>query len=270
MSRVHRNYSTCAWRLRLPLLLCALLGCGSASATWSIAADNPGTGTIAVAGASCSYMVYGIAQAVPGKGLVIVQAASSDKARTDAAGWLADGMPLPEILKRLSATDSDYAPDEQQYALLRVGDALPVGFTGDAVEGFKGSRSARHVTVQANTMASDQVVPRTFAALHPADWTDDASMADAVIAALQAGAAAGGDKRCARTGSATAFLSLYRTTDNPRQPWLTLAIYGLEPGSQDAVSLLAQRYRSWRAQDMGAASTQLFLLPGKDADGAPE
>lgn len=46
--------------------------------------------------------------------------------------------------------------------------------------------------------------------------------------------------------------------------------YGFEPGAQDAVALLAQRYRSWRAQDMDAASTQLFLLPGKNAGGDPE
>jgi uncharacterized Ntn-hydrolase superfamily protein len=252
--------------LRPCALLLALLVSGNASATWSIIVDHPKTGTIAVAGASCSYLVYGIAEVVPGKGVILVQAASNAQARTDAAKWLAEDVPPEDILSRLTSPSSDYSPTEQQYALLFTGGESPLVFTGEAVEGFKGSLGGPHVSVQANTMATDQVVPQTFAALHPSSWKDDAAMADAVMHALAAGAAAGGDKRCAGTGSATAFVSLFRKTDNPNQPWLTLAVYGLEPGSQDAVALLAGRYRAWRKSGMADSSTRLFVVPAPVAD----
>ena len=52
----------------------ALLIAPASNATWSIAALNDETRTIAVAGASCSYMVYGIATVAPGEGVVVVQA----------------------------------------------------------------------------------------------------------------------------------------------------------------------------------------------------
>jgi uncharacterized Ntn-hydrolase superfamily protein len=247
--------------LRRCLLLLALFVTGNASATWSIIADNPKTGTIAVAGASCSYLVYGIAEVVPGKGVVVVQAASNAQARADAAKWLAEDVPPDEILARLTSASSDYSPAEQQYALLVSDGKPPLAFTGDAVEGFNGSLGAAHVSVQANTMATDQVVPKTFAALSPESWEDDATMADAVMHALAAGAAAGGDKRCEGTGSATAFVSLFRKTDSPNLPWLTLVIFGLEPGSQDAVALLRARYRAWRETGMADSTTRLFVVP---------
>lgn len=243
------------------VLLWALFAAGNVSATWSIMADNPETGTIAVAGASCSYLVYGIAEVVPGKGVVIVQAASNAQARADAAKWLAEDVPPEEILARITAASSAYAPAEQQYAVLLSNGKSPLAFTGGAVEGFKGSLGAPHVSVQANTMATDLVVPKAFAALRPANWNDDAAMADDVMQALAAGAAAGGDKRCLGTGSSTAFVSLFRKTDNPNLPWLTIAIFGLEPGSQDAVALLGARYRAWRETGMADPTTRLFVMP---------
>jgi uncharacterized Ntn-hydrolase superfamily protein len=252
--------------LRPCVLLLALFVTDNAFATWSIIVDNPNTGTIAVAGASCSYLVYGIAEVVPGKGVVVVQAASNAQARSDAAKWLAEDVPLEDILSRLSSPSSDYSPADQQYALLLTDGKSPLAFTGESVEGFKGSLAAPHVSVQANTMATDQVVPKTFAVLQPSSWEDDFVMAGAVMHALAAGAAAGGDKRCEGTGSATAFVSLYRKADHPNQPWLTLAIYGLEPGSQDAVALLADRYRAWRKSGSADSSTRLFVVPAPKVD----
>jgi uncharacterized Ntn-hydrolase superfamily protein len=253
----------------------ALLLSANASATWSVAAVHPESGTIAVAGASCSYMVYGIARVLPGQGVVIVQAASNEKARSDAAEWLGKGDSFDAIMARLTAKDADYAIAQQQLALLRVdGKELPRTFTGDEVEGFKGSKVAHGVSVQANTMATDRVVPSTFAALHPADWADDQAMADAMIRALAAGAAEGGDKRCTGTGSATAFISLFRKNDNERVPWLNLVVYGIEPGSLDAVAQLQTLYRDWRKTKPSPASLQVFKIPAatktnkkSDADG---
>ena len=71
-----------------------------ANATWSVAAINARTGTIGVAAASCSGGVYGIQAVVPGKGAVIVQAASSNEARQAAVALLRAGAPLDTILAK--------------------------------------------------------------------------------------------------------------------------------------------------------------------------
>ena len=41
-----------------------------AQATWSITAVNPETGEVGIAGASCTYSVWGIAGVAPGKGVI--------------------------------------------------------------------------------------------------------------------------------------------------------------------------------------------------------
>ena len=53
----------------------------SAKATWSIIIIDPKTKEIGIAGASCTYSVYGIGGIVPGKGAVVVQAMSNKSAR---------------------------------------------------------------------------------------------------------------------------------------------------------------------------------------------
>lgn len=235
----------------------------AASATWSVAAINPETGTIAVAGASCSFMVYGIASVVPGKGVAIVQAASNADARGLAARLLKNGAPLDAIMAKLTDPASGFEPEQQQYALLGAGaDARPRTYTGSAVEGAKGSASADHISVQANTMVSDAVVERTFAALGAANWPDDTAMARAVMRAMDAGADVGGDKRCGGSNSASAFIALHRNQETAGQPWLELVVYGIEPGKSSAMKRLDDAFDTWLRQRSKDQSTRVFLVPG--------
>ncbi|MGA9422756.1 MAG: DUF1028 domain-containing protein [Rhodanobacteraceae bacterium] len=238
-----------------------------ARATWSIATINPRTGTIAVAGASCSYMVYGIASVVPGKGLVIVQAASNAKARADATAWLKAGKSLVSIMTRLTDPASEYEPARQQYALLRLGDdTQPRVYTGNEVEGAKGTATSDHVAVQANTMVSHLVVKRTFAALDKTHWTSDEAMARDVMHAMNAGATAGGDKRCGRANSASAFVGLYRKDDPERQPWMELVVYGIEPGKASAMTRLDRLFDAWLKTGAHERSMRQFVVPRMNSD----
>ncbi len=240
------------------LLVAFAASTGTASATWSVAAVNPGT--IAVAGASCSYMVYGIASVVPGKGVVIVQAASNAQARKDATAMLVAGAPLDDIIAKLTDPASGYEPAQQQYALLGVGkDARPRVYTGAEVEDTKGSAVSDHVSVQANTMVSDAVVRNTYAAPGKAKWSSDTAMASAVMRAMDAGASAGGDKRCGRVDSASAYIGLYKKDDPPGQPWLEL--YGIEPGTASAMAHLDGLFTTWLGGAMRDRSTRLFVVP---------
>lgn len=258
--------------IALPFLIATVLAgaCLSpdAHATWSVATVNPRTGTIGVAAASCSGEVYGIQTVVLGKGVVIVQAASNNDARQAAATMLREGVPLDTILAKITDPASGYAPQRQQYALLSSGtEARPRTYTGAEVPAEKGSAGADHVSVQANTMASDDVVAKTIAALGVADWPDDLSMARAIMRAMGAGAAAGGDHRCGKANSNTAFIGLYRKTDQKGAPWVELAVNGLPPGTESGMAHLDALFAQWLATGTDRPSTREFVQPAVAAPG---
>jgi uncharacterized Ntn-hydrolase superfamily protein len=250
-------------------LLAVLLFGGTvseASATWSIIAIHPRTGTIGVAAASCSGGVFGIQAVAPGTGAVIVQAESNDDARSVALKMLREGAPLDAILAKITDPSSGYAPERQQYAILArgAGDG-PRTFTGQEVPGIKGSASSRYVSVQGNTLASSRVIPDTVAALGQADWPDDLSMARALMRALSNGAAAGGDRRCGRAGSNTAFISLHRATDPTNAPWVSLSVNRIPVGVASGTAELQRLFAAWLRDGMRQPSTATFVVPEVDA-----
>ena len=249
--------------LKAVALLAALLSADTAHATWSVATLNQKTGTIVVAGASCSYMVYGIAEVVAGKGVVIVQASSNAKARADALEMLKSDKPLGDILKTIS-TGADYEPALQQYALLSFAEfEKPQTFTGNDVPAHKGSRTAPGISVQANTMVSDAVVARTFESVASSKWSTDLEQVEAGFRALRAGALAGGDSRCEGRNSSTAFITVFRKTDPERQPWLNLVIYGLDKSKRSAAAVMEEQFGQWTRSGSEETSTVRFTVPAR-------
>jgi uncharacterized Ntn-hydrolase superfamily protein len=257
-----------AFRCLIAVFLVAGYTIADAHATWSIATVNSRTGTIGVAAASCSGGVYGIQAVVPGKGVVIVQAASNNDARGAAVAMLRKGVPLDTILAKITAPHSPYQPQRQQYALLSSGtDARPRSYTGAEVPGAKGTAGADHISVQANTLASEDAVAKILAALGKADWADDLAMARAIMRAMDAGAKAGGDRRCGKANSNTAFIGLYRKTDPPDKPWVELAINGLPPATESGMAHLGNLFQQWLGAGTGRASTRRFVTPAAEASG---
>jgi uncharacterized Ntn-hydrolase superfamily protein len=239
----------------------ALLIAPASNATWSIAALNDETRTIAVAGASCSYMVYGIASVAPGKGVVVVQAASNGQARSAAATMMNAGKSLDAIMKAIR-DNASYGPQNQQYALLSFDEhEKPRVFTGEEVEGSKGAHAASGFSVQVNTMASEKVLQDTVKSFSNSSRSTDAELAQAVMASLIAGAKAGGDKRCKGSNSSSAFISLFKAKDHAQVPWLTLAVYGIEAGTQSAVDVLSHEFDTWLKEGQANQSTQVYLIP---------
>lgn len=243
---------------------------GHAHATWSVAAINPNTGTIGIAAASCSGGVYGIQAVLPGKGAVVVQAESNADARQTALAMLREGLPPDAILATIADPASRYAPQRQQYALLVAGsDARPRTYTGVEVPDFKGSVVGDNVSVQGNTMASADVLATTFAALGDANWADDIAMARALMQAIQAGAAAGGDRRCGKAASNTAFVSLHRIGDSPDAPWVELAVGRIPVGEASGTEALEALFEDWLRGGTARASTRVFVVPSTDEPATP-
>lgn len=262
---------------RASLLRC-LLGsllfvCGipQAFATWSIVAIHPRTGTIGVAAASCSGGVWGIQSVAPGMGAVIVQSESNSEARREAMKLLREHAPLDAILVKISDPASGYSPQRQQYALLTGGtDNRPRTYTGAEVPDIKGSAGGEHFSVQGNTLASDDVIANTAAALGKADWPDDLAMAHALMRALAAGAAAGGDRRCGKAASNTAFISLHRATDRPEAPWVSLSVNYIPAGTASGTAALGALFAQWLHEGTRRPSTATFIVPeAAEATSAP-
>ena len=188
------------------LLLLAL--CPSAlSATWSVIAVDTRTGQVIIASATC--VAQGRLIGFPAKGLMDIQAivvpgvgvaaaqAGVDRTRANQRlihAELKKGTPPEEIIEMLS---EDPRFDSRQFGIvdmrgrcaghsgsgnraasLAVADSLP----GDGI----------YFSVQGNILASDDVVHLAVEAFK----AESGTMADRVMAAMEAADAAGGDGRC--------------------------------------------------------------------------
>jgi len=218
----------------------------SASATWSIMVLDPATGLIGVAGASCTFDVYGIAGFVPGKGAVISQSIGNPAARELALKLLAEGVALDSVLRVITAATFDPRVQEQQYAIGTLGGGR-VQFTGGAMGShYAGERSADGVLVQGNSLPGGAVLDRAMAAVQQARAAGR-PMAEVLMAGLKAGADAGGDARCGAQRATSAFLIVVKPENKAHLPFLNLAVFGAEPGGVNAVDVLQARLARWRA-----------------------
>jgi uncharacterized Ntn-hydrolase superfamily protein len=112
---------------------------------------------------------------------------------------LRQGLKAEEVLKRLWEGDSDLRPEKwpkgwpkrgRQFAVIDASGSV-AAFTGDDSPAWAGHRKGRYCNAQGNILAGDKVV---------ADMVDafertQGHLSARLLAALEAGQAAGGDKR---------------------------------------------------------------------------
>lgn len=233
-----------AKQLCLTLFLLAVFAI-RAHATWSIIAIDSKTGEIGIAGASCTYSVYGIGAIVPGKGAIVVQAMSNPLARLKGLKMIIADAPPEEILAAMK--DPDFDPEEQQYAVLCVKYLeKPQTYTGSEAPPEKGTLTQNGVTVQGNTLAGSQVLQAVMTAAIKAQQ-DGLSIADVLMLALEAGATAGGDKRCGDRKASSAFLTVAKPDDDPHHPSLNLIVYGNDDNT-NAVTALRRKFNNWKGE----------------------
>ncbi len=191
----------------LALAACLLALPTALSATWSVIAVDARTGQVAIASATCvaqsrfaAFPARGLmdvqAIVVPGVGVAAAQAAV-DRTRANQRlvhRELKAGTPPAEILRALSR---DPAFERRQFAILdlRGRCAAHSGAENGAAslsvqDSVPGAGIA--FSIQGNILRSDEVVHRAVAAFKATEGT----MADRVVAAMEAADAAGGDRRC--------------------------------------------------------------------------
>ena len=210
-------------------------------ATWSIIVIDQKTKEIGIAGASCTRNCYGIGEILPGVGAVIVQAMSNNQARGKGMEMILSGRSPEEIIKVLR--EPFYDPERQQYAIvsLRHFDA-PATYTGTSTHDFGGTLTGPGFSVQGNTLTGENVLHEIYQAVQRGQ-REGFRIDRILMLALEAGARAGGDKRCGKQTATSAFITVARPGD--KKPYLNLQIFGQRRGGPNAVSLLSSKYGKW-------------------------
>ena len=214
-------------------------------ATWSIIVVDTKTKKIGIAGASCTPSVYGIGAIMPGKGAIVVQANGNPYAKLQGFRMIMDGATPATILEKLRSPDFD--PEHQQYAIISMDDINnPVTYTGTQTVPYASSLTGNGITVQGNMLTNPDEIQAIFDAALKAQ-KDSLPIQDILMIALEAGAKAGGDKRCGERKAASAFLTVSKPWDVDKH-WLHLIVLG-DDGHTHAVEALRQKFDDWKAKE---------------------
>ncbi len=174
--------------------------------TWSIIARDA-SGAFGVAIATRFFAVGSLCpHAQSGVGALSTQALMNPHYGPQGLAMLRDGVAAPEVVKRL------IAPDEgrEQRQVHVIDSAGRIGqHTGGQCVDWCGAASGDGYSVAGNMLANDRVVRQTARAF---EQSRRLSFPEKLLTALEAGEAAGGDKR----GKQSAALLIYSTEEYPQ------------------------------------------------------
>jgi uncharacterized Ntn-hydrolase superfamily protein len=160
--------------------------------TFSIVAADPKTGQIGVAVQSKFPAVGAVVPAARGGvGAVATQAAANVRWKQEALDLLAKGLPADEVVRRLTAADP--GSEDRQLGLVDAkGNAA--SFTGKKCFDHASGIVGKGYAVQGNILVS-RATPEAMAKAYEAALAAGKPLAERLLSALEAGAAAGGDRR---------------------------------------------------------------------------
>lgn len=180
--------------------------------TWSIVARDPATGHFGIAVASRFFAVGAAVPHIKGRvGAVATQAFVSPLYGTDGLKLLEEGKSPQEIIEVLTARDDGRR--QRQFHLIDA-NGRNAAYTGEICVDWAGHLVDDNVSVAGNMLAGPQVIAETLR-VYRQKADEGAPLAERVLAAMDAGEAAGGDKR----GKQSAAMVLYRDQD---YPWLRI------------------------------------------------
>ena len=165
-------------------------------ATFSILGFDPDTGEVGGAVQSRVFSVgNGVLWAEADVGAVATQAIVDVSYGPQALALLKKGVSPKEIIKQVWESDPDPRPQDwtkqgRQFAVINAkGEAA--SFTGPKATAWAGHKLGKYCSAQGNILASEEVVNKMIEAFE----TTKGHLSLRLLAALEAGQAAGGDKR---------------------------------------------------------------------------
>lgn len=180
--------------------------------TWSIVARDPETGHFGISVASRFFAVGAAVPHIKGRvGAVATQAFVSPLYGTDGLKLLEEGRSPDEIIATLTARDDGRR--QRQFHLIDAS-GRNAAYTGEICVDWAGHLVDDNVSVAGNMLAGPQVIAETLR-VYKEKAAEGAPLAERLLAAMDAGEAAGGDKR----GKQSAAMVLYRDQD---YPWLRI------------------------------------------------
>ena len=248
--------------MRLITLSYFLFFANKSSATWSIIVLDSASKTIGVAGASCTFNVYGIAKVITGKGVIIAQAYSDDGITNRGLELLRKNASPSEILQTLKDPAFDREVPFRQYGVITFNYYdRPVTFTGDSISyyPFAATASGPGICVQGNTLADVKVVEEVYKAVLEAR-KKSLSMEEVLMIALEVGSKYGGDRRCGSQTATTAFLQIVKPTDDYCS-FLDLRTGGIKKGGSNATKIIRQELNRLKKHFPKNKCTEVAIYP---------
>ncbi|MGE5098200.1 MAG: DUF1028 domain-containing protein [Betaproteobacteria bacterium] len=173
--------------------------------TWSIVARDP-SGAFGVAVASRFFAVGALCPAVRnGKGALSTQALINPRYSCASLKALDEGASAQEVVARMTAADA--GRESRQFHVIDR-DGRTAAHTGRACIEWCGHRAGIHYSLAGNMLAGPQVLEETARVY---EQESQRPFAERLIMAMQAGEAAGGDKR----GKQAAALLIHTTEEYP-------------------------------------------------------
>jgi uncharacterized Ntn-hydrolase superfamily protein len=158
--------------------------------TWSIVARDDAAGLLGVAVTTCRPAVGAVCPHVrAGVGAISTQAATNPYWGHVGLDLLARGDDTEAVLSQLAAAD-DGAPHRQWIGIGRVGPG--VAWTGSETVPWSGHRTGADYATAGNMLVGEPTITETERAYRE---SADAPLPERLMRALEAGQAAGGDKR---------------------------------------------------------------------------
>ena len=162
-------------------------------ATFSIVGFDPATGDLGVAVQS---KFFGVGSVVPWAkakvGAIATQSSANITYGTEGLALLESGKSAKETLNQLTEKDSGRA-NRQAGIVDAKGNAA--SFTGEKCNAWAGHIEGTNYCVQGNILTGEEVVKAMASAYETARKVEGSELADWLMAALEAGQQAGGDKR---------------------------------------------------------------------------
>ena len=163
-------------------------------ATFSIVARDPITEELGVAVQSRAFRAAAIVSyAKSGVGAIATQASANQSYGPRGLELLEQGLSPDEVVTRL--TNADEGRDRRQLAVIDAQGRVSA-YTGSRTSDWAGHMEGNNYSVQGNILVSEQVVQ----AMAQAFETTEGELAERLMAALDAGQAAGGDARGKQSG----------------------------------------------------------------------
>lgn len=165
-------------------------------ATFSILGYDPATGEVGGAVQSRVFSVgNGVLWAEAGVGAVATQAIVDVSYGAQALALLRQGMAPREVVSKVWTDDPDPRPTDwtkegRQFAVINARGEV-AAYTGPKATAYAGDRQGKFCTAQGNILASEAVVNAMVAAFE----NTGGHLSFRLLAALEAGQRAGGDKR---------------------------------------------------------------------------